>query len=92
MGKVKDSLIDVDKDGNTSEEGLKANFTHLAISMCHVPGEGWSLVKIHFDPVTNTVGKFEKKYTGEIRAYIEEKFKIETITDNIFNNCEKRHI
>lgn len=66
--------------------------THNSISMCNVPGEGWSLVKIRFNPVTGEVGPLEKKYTGELRAYCEEKFKIEVIMDNIFGNCETRHI
>lgn len=81
MGKIKDELID-DEIGNKIEPVL----THTALSMAQIPGEGWSLIKIKYNPVTGDVGKIEKFFSGEMRMYIEEKYKIETITSNIFNN------
>lgn len=87
MGKIKELTID-EKDGNVAVEPIV--LTHTAISMANTPGEGWSLIKIRYNPITGDVGKAEKKYTGEIRAYIEEKFRIETVTDNIFNNGDVR--
>ena len=86
MGQIKESLID-DEIGNKAEPVL----THTSLSMATVPGEGWSLVKIKYNPITGDVGKLEKLFTGEIRAYIEEKYKIETIILNIFNNCGNQY-
>ena len=83
MGKIKDSLID-DNIGNTAEPVL----THTTISMASVPGEGWSLIKIKYNPLTGEVGPMKKKYTGEFRPYIEEKLRIETIEEDIFNDCK----
>lgn len=66
--------------------------THNAVSMCHIPGEGWSMVVIRYNPVTNEVGKPEKRRTGEGLAYIKERFKIDTVNPkeldgfDIFNN------
>lgn len=83
MGKLKDTLEDVPAADS------EVKLTHVAIGMCNVTGEGWSLIKIKFDPITGTVGPIQKKYTGEIRPYVEEQLRIETSKEDIFNNCER---
>lgn len=60
--------------------------THTALSMCCVPGEGWSLVEIKFNPLTGERGPVIKSYTGEGKDYVIERLKIETINKQIFNN------
>lgn len=86
MGKIKELTVDEENIGNTIETPVK--LTHTALGMCNVTGEGWSVVKIKYDPITGTVGSLKKTYTGEIRPYIEEKLRIETIEEDVFNNCE----
>jgi len=88
MGKMKEALLE-DNIGNTVDE---VQLTHNAISMCHIPGEGWSLVVIKYNPVTGDVGTPEKRRTGEGLAYIKERFKIDAVNPaeldglDIFNN------
>jgi hypothetical protein len=90
MGKVKETVMDVET--GAVEDTSEAVLTHNAISMCHIPGEGWSLVVIRYNPVTGEVGKPEKRRTGEGLAYIKERFKIDAINPasldglDIFNN------
>lgn len=60
--------------------------THVAMSICFVPGEGWSLVEIRFNPLTGKTGEFKKLYTGETKDYMAEKYKLETINQDVFNN------
>ena len=89
MSKYKE-LVQDDNDDSVGNkiQGPPVKLTHVAMGMCNVPGEGWSVVKIKYDPVTGTVGTIKKKYTGEIRPYIEEKLRIETVEEDIFNNCQ----
>lgn len=88
MGKVKDEVLTEEVNGNVAETTL----THNAISLCHVPAEGWSLVVLKYNPITGEVGKPEKRRTGEGLAYLKERFKIDAVNSkeleglDIFNN------
>lgn len=88
MGKVKDEVLTEEVNGNVAGPVL----THNALSICHIPGEGWSLVVLRYNPVTGEVGKPEKRRTGEGLAYIKERFKIDAVNPkeldglDIYNN------
>lgn len=96
MGKVKETVVDmetnqVELDDNVGNK-VVSELTHNAISICHIPAEGWSLVSIKYNPVTGEVGKPTKHRTGEGLAYIKERFKIDAVNSkelegfDIFNN------
>lgn len=87
MGKVKDAEIGNDAGFETP----KVELTHTALSMALIPGEGWTLIRIKYNPLTGDVGKIEKAFSGELRMYIEEKYKIETVTLGIFNNSNQNY-
>lgn len=90
MSKMKDEVLkDEDNVGNTVQE---VKLTHNAISMCHLPGEGWTLVVVKYNPVTGDAKVTEKRYPNEGLAYIKERFKIDAVNSkelsglDIFNN------
>lgn len=89
MGKVKDTVIEEDVGFETPK--AEPILTHTALSMAMIPGEGWTLVRIKYNPLTGDVGKVEKAFSGELRMYIEEKYKIETVTLGIFNNSNQNY-
>lgn len=84
MGKIKESVEQ--EEIPAAEAESEPVLTNIAMGMCNVTGEGWSLVKIRYNPVTGEVGKIEKFFTAEIRPYVEEQFRLETIKEDIFNN------
>lgn len=94
MGEMKEVVMDADVAEASEPNGnvVAPVLTHNAISLCHIPGEGWSLIKIQYNPITGDVGKPVKSRTGEGLAYIKERFKIDTVNPteleglDIFNN------
>lgn len=92
MSKMKEAAMDTEVAEEVNGNVVTPVLTHNALSMCHIPGEGWSLVVIRYNPVTGEVGKPEKSRTGEGLAYIKERFKIDVVNTkeldgfDIFNN------
>jgi len=84
MSKAKE-LLDDENIGN--KEVTEPVLTHVMLGMCNVPGEGWSLTSVKYNPTTGETGRVVKEHTGESGDYIAETLKIQMVRKGVFNNC-----
>lgn len=96
MSNMKEAVMDMEEDNVGNVVG-KIELTHNAISMCHLPGEGWTLVVIKYNPITGDAKVTEKRYPNEGLAYVKERFKVDAVNSkelnglDIFNNSGNKY-
>lgn len=93
MSNMKEEALKVEaEDDNVGNTVKEVELTHNAIGMCHLPGEGWRLVVVKYNPITGDAKVTEKRYPNEGLAYVKERFKIDAVNPkdlnglDIFNN------
>lgn len=90
MGQMKETVLDIEtKEETVVAEASPVELTHLALSLAFLPGKGWSLIEIKYNPVTGDVGPLVYSYVGEGKDYIVERLKIDTIARGVFNNSNQ---